>query len=274
MVTNEARAADILAEAGAYCGQCCFGECGEPDCPRDADWRGCPDCAAVVNGYARALAAAGLLAPDLPPVIVDDFDERPHVTITHLPTTSEEEPMSDQTTPALPTLADMTPTEREACRWMHAEVKVADLTPEERPECRWAHADLKGVSRHVVILSHHEEDGSVRVLWPCGCDKPVAWEKVTPRPDWVPMEWPDTEKPAPAPAAAVEVGDVIESADDPRIAALPTGSVLEDRVYGGFHDVTKTATGEWVGLGYKPHAGMGTRWGPWTVRRIGQRDDQ
>ena len=30
----------------------------------------------------QALAEAGLLAPDLPPVIVDDFDERPHVTIT------------------------------------------------------------------------------------------------------------------------------------------------------------------------------------------------
>lgn len=58
------RAADILAKAGAYCGQCCFGECGEPDCPRDADWRGCPDCAEVVNGYARALAEAGLLTSD------------------------------------------------------------------------------------------------------------------------------------------------------------------------------------------------------------------
>lgn len=47
MTTNIDRAADILAEAGAYCGQCCFGECGEPDCPRDADcveygWLFCP----------------------------------------------------------------------------------------------------------------------------------------------------------------------------------------------------------------------------------------
>ena len=31
---------------------------------------------------ARALAEAGLLAPELPPVIVDDLDERPHVIIT------------------------------------------------------------------------------------------------------------------------------------------------------------------------------------------------
>lgn len=31
---------------------------------------------------ARTLAAAGLLMPDLPPVRVDDLDERPHVIIT------------------------------------------------------------------------------------------------------------------------------------------------------------------------------------------------
>ena len=62
-MTTIDRAAEIIAEAGAYCGQCCFGECGEPDCPRDADWRACPDCAAAVTGYARALADAGLLAP-------------------------------------------------------------------------------------------------------------------------------------------------------------------------------------------------------------------
>ena len=31
---------------------------------------------------ADELHAAGLLAPDLPPVIVDDFDERPHVIIS------------------------------------------------------------------------------------------------------------------------------------------------------------------------------------------------
>lgn len=170
--------------------------------------------------------------------------------------------------PASPTLADMSMEDREACRWMHADLKVADLTPEEQPACRWAHADLKGDGSHVVILNHHEGDGRARVVWLCGCTRPVALEKVTPRPDWAHMERPDTEKPAPV--AAVEVGDIIESADDPRLEALPVGSVLEDRVYGGFYDVIKTDTGEWAGLGYKPHAGMGTRWGPWTVRRIGR----
>lgn len=38
----------------------------------------CFDAAAAAD----ALAKAGLLAPDLPPVVVDEFDERPHVTIT------------------------------------------------------------------------------------------------------------------------------------------------------------------------------------------------
>lgn len=196
----------------------------------------------------QALAKTGLLAPDLPPVIVDDFDERPHVTITGThekdkarlrvnehgvfhainawsdpmnPAEARERAyallalsnhveggtqVSDQfaadnnrvTAPKRPTLADMTPAEREACRWTHADVKVADLTPEERPACGWMHAGLKGDGRHVVILYHHEGDGRARVLWLCGCDKPVAWEKVTPRPDRVHMEWPDTEKPDPA----------------------------------------------------------------------------
>ena len=82
--------------------------------------------------------------------------------------------------PPRPTLADMTPGERTACMWMHANV---EMTPEERAECRRMHADAKGDDTHVVILDHHEEDGRARVLWLCGCNKPAAWEKVTPRPD-------------------------------------------------------------------------------------------
>lgn len=76
-MSNVDRAADILAAAGAYCGECCFGECGEPDCPRTTDWRTCPDCASVVNGYARALAAAGVLAPDLPEPDVTSANNTP-----------------------------------------------------------------------------------------------------------------------------------------------------------------------------------------------------
>lgn len=96
--------------------------------------------------------------------------------------------------PKLPTLADMAPAEREACRWMHADLKVADMTPEERPACRWTHADLKGDGSRVVILNHLEGGRRTHVLWLCGCNTPVAWEKVTPRPDLVCMEWPDDQE--------------------------------------------------------------------------------
>ena len=51
-------AIEILDAEGAYCGQCLR----EPGDPLDA----CRDCAAVLETYANALEAAGLLAPDLP----------------------------------------------------------------------------------------------------------------------------------------------------------------------------------------------------------------
>ena len=93
-----------------------------------------------------------------------------------------------------PTLEDMTDEEREACQWMLADLKVADLTPEEQPACRWTHADLKGDGSRVVILNHLEEGRRTHVVWPCGCTKPVAWEKVTPRPDRIRMEWPTDDQ--------------------------------------------------------------------------------
>lgn len=249
----------------------------------------------------QALAKTGLLAPDLPPVIVDDSDERPHVIITGthekdkarlrvnehgvfhainawsdpmnpaearerayalLALTNHVEggPMNDQAIPALPTLADMTPAEREACRWMHADVKVADLTPEERPACGWMHAGLKGDGRHGVILYHHEGDGRARVLWLCGCDKPVAGEKVTPRPDRVRMEWPDTEKPAPAAPALpgdwrlaghLEYGRVLvvrpEPDEDGEVAIIvsePTGIACARRVWCDPDELTYISTDE------------------------------
>ena len=51
-------AIEILDAEGAYCGQCLR----EPGDPLDA----CRDCAAVLETYANALEAAGLLMPDLP----------------------------------------------------------------------------------------------------------------------------------------------------------------------------------------------------------------
>ncbi|MDO5730800.1 hypothetical protein [Corynebacterium sphenisci] len=57
------RVVDVLGDQGVFCGHCCYGECGNPECPVDAaGWRGCPDCADYLRHLARALQAAGLLA--------------------------------------------------------------------------------------------------------------------------------------------------------------------------------------------------------------------
>lgn len=55
-MSNFDRAVKVLDSQGAYCGQCSR----EPGDSLDA----CRDCAAVLETYAHALEAAGLLAPD------------------------------------------------------------------------------------------------------------------------------------------------------------------------------------------------------------------
>ena len=59
MTTNQDRAAEVIASAGAICGSDCTRTPADPitDCPR---------CAWCIGAYAQALADAGLLAPDLP----------------------------------------------------------------------------------------------------------------------------------------------------------------------------------------------------------------
>ena len=75
--------------------------------------------------------------------------------------------------------------------------------------------------------------------------------------------------PAPTPPPA-QPGDVIESADDPRIDALPVGSVLSDC---DGETIAKRAEA-WAGIGYIPIASERDEFGPWTVRRVGWEDDQ
>ena len=69
-------------------------------------------------------------------------------------------------------------------------------------------------------------------------------------------------------AAPVRMGDLIESADDPRITALPVGSILRDL---DDDDMEKTATGEWKGTGGITIESPGC--GPWTVHRIGKENE-
>lgn len=72
-------------------------------------------------------------------------------------------------------------------------------------------------------------------------------------------------------ATPTEVGDIIESAADPRFEALPVGSVLLDR---DGVTTTKREGGRWEGFGHTPIPSQGDEFGPWTVRRIGLVADQ
>ena len=74
---------------------------------------------------------------------------------------------------------------------------LADMTPEARRDCQWMQADTKPWGR-VVIIVPDLSDGRAALLDIWG---DVAYEDhtdVTPRPDLPRMEWPGTEKPAPA----------------------------------------------------------------------------
>lgn len=209
---------------------------------------------------------------------------------------------------------------------------LADMPYEGRKECRWMQADSKPTGSRVVILEPNWTVGTARVLRETGRAIEARADALTPRPDLPRLEWPGTEKPAPAPAlpdgwrladhkdlgrgivtnttpnrnghvyfvlpddedhrgygegwcdpeeltyidqeaedvTPVKVGDVIESADDPRLAALPVGSVLLDRD----RETVAKRDKVWAGLGYIPIESEGDEFGPWTVRRIGWGADQ
>lgn len=75
---------------------------------------------------------------------------------------------------------------------------LANMTPKERVACRWMQCDVANVEARAVIVNPNEEDGKARVVWPGGFNKPIDWEEVTPRRDVPCMEWPSDQKPAPA----------------------------------------------------------------------------
>ncbi|MDD2326108.1 MAG: hypothetical protein PHW63_08950 [Alphaproteobacteria bacterium] len=59
MTTNQERAAEVIASAGAICGSDCRRTPADPitDCPR---------CVWCIGAYTQAIADAGLLMPDMP----------------------------------------------------------------------------------------------------------------------------------------------------------------------------------------------------------------
>ena len=87
--------------------------------------------------------------------------------------------------PPTPTLADMTPEEREKCKWMQADTS------------RWGHA---------VIICPDVGDGRAALLDGWGHVDYEPHSKVTPRPDLPRLEWPGDKKPDPAPAPSLPDG--------------------------------------------------------------------
>lgn len=143
---------------------------------------------------------------------------------------------------------------------------MADMTEEERHECRWMQCDAGPYGRRGLIVK--VKYWSVYVVdKETGTYSDYTPDLVTALPDLPRMEWNGTEKDvAPAP----RVGSLIESAADPRVAALPVGSILLDR---HAEATTKRLRG-WTGRGYHPIPSQGCDFGPWTVLHIGQEDDQ
>ena len=152
--------------------------------------------------------------------------------------------------PPRPTLADMTPEERAACQWMQC-----DAGPYGR---RGLIVKVKYWSVYVV----DKETGTYSDYTP---------DLVTALPDLPRMEWNGTEKAEDVPP--VKVGDAIESAADPRLDALPAGSILLD-LYGEKVEKISDETPRWTGPGCFPYAEEGTAYGPWKVIYIGQEADQ
>lgn len=146
---------------------------------------------------------------------------------------------------------------------------LADMTEEERDECRWMQADVEGDDRTVVILVPDASVGRALLLDQEPNLRYAARDEVTPRPDLPRLEWPHAYQEAKDTPPA-KVGDLIESADDPRLDDLPIGTTLLDRD----GEAATKHRDEWEGIGYIPIPNEGTEFGPWTVLHIPKEDDQ
>ena len=144
---------------------------------------------------------------------------------------------------------------------------MADMTEEERHECRWMQCDAGPYGRRGLIIDTGEWAVYVADK-ETGVYSNYSPDLVTALPDLPRMEWNGTEKDEDA--NTVKVGDVIQSAADPRLSALPTYSALADRE----GDVVVKGEKMWAGDGYTPIPAEGGEFGPWKVLHIAQEDDQ
>lgn len=145
---------------------------------------------------------------------------------------------------------------------------MADMTEEERAECQWMQCDAGPYGRRGLIVK--VKYWSVYVVdKETGTYSDYTPDLVAALPDLPRMGWNGTDQEV-EDETAVKIGDEIESAADPRAYALPDGSVLLDRE----GEATTKRNHSWRGAGYTPVPSQGAEFGPWTVVRIGQGDDQ
>lgn len=145
---------------------------------------------------------------------------------------------------------------------------MAEMTEEERAECRWMQCDAGPYGRRGLIVK--VKYWSVYVVdKETGTYSDYTPDLVTARPDLPSMEWNGTDQEDVTPDH-LAVGTVIESADDPRLDALPAGSALLDR---DGEAVAKRGK-VWAGDGYHPIPSEGDEFGPWTVLHIPKEADQ
>lgn len=130
----------------------------------------------------------------------------------------------------------------------------------------WRLADHRAYGRVVVTNTVPDTEGHVYFVAPAPEPLGNDWHPCDPGE----LTYLDTDQEAEDVTPAPKAGDVIETADDPRLDTLPVGSVLADC---DGDDVEKTERG-WKGDGYIPRPIEGRKFGPWTVCRIGKEADQ
>ena len=145
---------------------------------------------------------------------------------------------------------------------------LADMTLSERSSCQWMQADTAR-GRGIILTVSESSDGCAAILGQSGVVTYESHSRITPRPDLPRFEWPDTDQEV-EDVTPAKVGDVIKSADDPRLPSLPVGSILLDR---DGETVAKRSE-EWVGLGRIPVPSEDGEFGPWEVIHTGLEADQ
>ena len=105
---------------------------------------------------------------------------------------------------------------------------LADMSPEERSACRWMQADVKDRGGRYVVANPFDEDGDTGMVSAYGGIEWMSPERVTPRPDLPRMTWPGDTPEAPAPAPPPALPDGWRLADHPGHGRVVVTSATPD----------------------------------------------